>query len=655
MGAGVILRELVRLCRQNWDAEYPMPASMQFEDGNWVINFLNDAEDKHPASYVRGNHSKLVLLGKRAPSGTFELPGELTADELGSHLARRFELTQFADKGKPAVVVEPAATSWQKIKSQSGLSFKRLYERSVNRSFPYISTASIPELQLVYRERLRNSCSQASVLDSDLLVTSAEGIGKTRAFFDLMAESALDTALAHYDNKVRFFAFASRHRAQAEEKATEYRSNGRRACVLKPFWVHYEEVCERLGKDTIPKNRFEDETNIISVLDQVAHEQCHVFEELERVRRDLWGGKANPLFTTTTALFFSHATVMTWAQTHMTRVWHHPNFEPTCDPKDVATLRNELVLQKVVVDEPESDELVHLLSHENFAHLSNVECRAWKNLSMRHRREEFKSMQADEALVRLMDFEKYNELRMLDVSHFEEIEVDYYAQPFGRENSSSAIYISRHGGRYYVAPRDWLFGSYNEPGWTFLTSEKFTSDLLSALYEKRSRFILRLDLDRLPGLYPIDVPVVKDPRASSRHIDSLVSEILASNENAVVIADGISSELREERGGRVSTFQGMKGYNGWADRDVFIVLTYLHPEVYAQLNVIGRWTDSIDTVVGYYAAQLSQAAGRNTGFRKNSQTKTVVIMTSGLLRLIGSDLERLAPRLRLRPSPERLW
>ena len=89
-------------------------------------------------------------------------------------------------------------------------------------------------------------------------------------------------------------------------------------------------------------------------------------------------------------------------------------------------------------------------------------------------------------------------------------------------------------------------------------------------------------------------------------------------------------------------------------QDVFIVLTS-RPEVYARLNALGLWLGLEDTIAKYYAAQLSQAVGRNTGFRKKQGTKTVVVATDGLLRLIQTKLAQFATRVRLEVSPETFW
>jgi hypothetical protein len=147
------------------------------------------------------------------------------------------------------------------------------------------------------------------------------------------------------------------------------------------------------------------------------------------------------------------------------------------------------------------------------------------------------------------------------------------------------------------------------------------------------------------------VHVAKDKRAKAQKVQELVQEILASNREAIVIADG----LRELKGERALTFQGMKGHNGLSDKDVYIVVTFLAPEVYAELNVLGQWIGQHDIVAKYYAAQISQAIGRNTGFRQKEGTKTVVVVSSGLLRLIKPELAKLQNRFILQPTPERLW
>ena len=63
------------------------------------------------------------------------------------------------------------------------------------------------------------------------------------------------------------------------------------------------------------------------------------------------------------------------------------------------------------------------------------------------------------------------------------------------------------------------------------------------------------------------------------------------------------------------TFQKAKGANHLADRDIYIIVTHLNPDHYAELNVVGQWLEIPDVIELYYRDQISQAVGRNGGFR----------------------------------------
>jgi hypothetical protein len=629
-----MLSELASMCRSAWKSEFPKPVRMTKNRGQWIIHFRNHAMDSNPSSVARGDFTTLHILGQSAAVGPFELPGGLSANEMGDHLARRFGLMEsdpfVSDMRKAPEINLPY---FQSLKAQANKTFKQSYEGSVSRSFPHVSSCPLPELQALYRQKLWRYFNHAMSFEGDMICVSSEGIGKTWALFDLTQHEALDTAMDHNDRKIRFFVFAFRSRAQAEEKAAEYSNDHRRAFVLKPFWSHYEDACRSLGVKAMLKEEFDEDSDIVSVLSQIARDQPAVNGELERIRKSLWRtNDGRSLFTGTTLIFTTHATAMAWHRTHMNRAWQHPRFSLEGDKNRLKELREEFVFEKVVFDEPEWDEFAYLLPQDLYAHLSAQRRWSWQKLSIRERKEHFQAMKRVELALGPVDFDEYNELRFVDLGQFERVQVDYFAQPFGRENSPKSIYRGKHGSSYYFGAKRWP-SSNDSTKWIFLTTESFTTEAIAALYEaKLGRPLLRLELDNLPGVYPIDVPVVKSKKAKAEKIQELASEILASSDGTVVIADG----LGVVKGERARTFQGMKGYNGWPDKDVFIALTFLAPEVYARLNALGLWLRLEDTIAKYYAAQLSQAVGRNTGFRKKPGTKTVVVATDGLLRLIQS-------------------
>ena len=228
-------------------------------------------------------------------------------------------------------------------------------------------------MRALYRDKLAAECAAVRVFDIDTIILSAEGIGKTYAHFAIMAEEALDTAMS-YDDEKCFFCFASKSLEQATAKAAEYETEHRRAIVIKSFWRYYEGACAKLGHVPLEKQDFEEDTNIVLVLDQIKAEQPDVFVELELKRRSLWTNEAGEqLFNGVTMLFTSHATVKTWNETHLTRIWHHPDFDATNQSlEDLDDLRAEFAIEKVVYDELEPDDFVHVLTPKIYQHLSSV-------------------------------------------------------------------------------------------------------------------------------------------------------------------------------------------------------------------------------------------------------------------------------------------
>ena len=245
---GAILQELTVLCQLEWGSEFPKPVSMEQINGEWVIRFRNHHGDRTPSTVARGNFPTLLLCGSNAPSGEFRLPGNLTAQELGDHLAHRFALIPPVIKAATCVATESVLTPLQKLKSVSGIPFMRAYESRAKSSFPIFSTRPVAEMRALYRDKLAVECAAVRAFGSDYIILSAEGIGKTYALFGLMAEEALDTAMSYDDQKKRFFCFACKSIEQATAKAAEYENKHRRAVVIKSFWRHYEEACEKLGK-----------------------------------------------------------------------------------------------------------------------------------------------------------------------------------------------------------------------------------------------------------------------------------------------------------------------------------------------------------------------------------------------------------------------
>jgi hypothetical protein len=81
-----------------------------------------------------------------------------------------------------------------------------------------------------------------------------------------------------------------------------------------------------------------------------------------------------------------------------------------------------------------------------------------------------------------------------------------------------------------------------------------------------------------------------------------------------------------------------KGRNDLIDKDIYIVMTHLAPDQYADLNVIGQWLGIPNIINLFYMDQINQAVGRNQGFRQSNQreTKTVLITSKRLFHSVIS-------------------
>lgn len=182
------------------------------------------------------------------------------------------------------------------------------------------------------------------------------------------------------------------------------------------------------------------------------------------------------------------------------------------------------------------------------------------------------------------------------------------------------------------------------------------TEVVDRVYARKKRHLIKLDLDDIPEIYPIKVPVYIDRRAAADRADdprvsALAKEIVDANPNAVVISNGVTGI------DRVITFQAAKGRNDLIDNDVYIIVTNLAPEQYAELNAIGRWLDIPDVIELFYENQINQAVGRNRGFRESSsrQTKTVLITSNRLHKSVIAKVGNDASRTRLYQVAQKPW
>lgn len=348
------------------------------------------------------------------------------------------------------------------------------------------------------------------------LIVSVEGIGKTTANLGILANQALDDALAHDDGVERFSGFAFRSRGQANEKAQEFgRSHPVR--VIKTFWEHYTEACSAEGQGPIPRDEFE-EARPSDILGRIWQAQPEVFARLERARAALWtipgrfdGGS--------TLLCLTHKAAQLWPSGVLTRAWHHPDFDPLGPGEHHACLRDRFRLNRIVFDDCEADDFLHILPESSYEFLvrQQTRYRDWRNIPRPRRLEVFHRLHDEIPRRRMPDFDLFDELMRLDLSILEPVEVNFDAIPFGYDNSKTGIYRQRHGDKYYIGPKPWL--ADNPAEFTFLTTESLVAKVIEGAFQKLShpgrRPVMEFILDQVPPIYPVKVPMQFDRRAAA--------------------------------------------------------------------------------------------------------------------------------------------
>jgi hypothetical protein len=106
--------------------------------------------------------------------------------------------------------------------------------------------------------------------------------------------------------------------------------------------------------------------------------------------------------------------------------------------------------------------------------------------------------------------------------------------------------------------------------------------------------------------------------------------------------------------------------NGLEEKDVYIILTCIAPEKFAELNVTGQRLGNEEIIDEFHQDQIHQAVGRNRGFpgvqdnrgfRESTtrQTKTAVIASPRLWNSVLSKLQEKVPRVQLYLTNERPW
>jgi hypothetical protein len=466
-----------------------------------------------------------------------------------------------------------------------------------------------------------------SLGDRDLITLGGEGMSKTTALTGTSIHDALDMAIAGDGH----LAFTFRSKQQRDARADEFSEKGLPVVTIRTVHEQYELACETLGEPATARDDFDE----ASWFEQVRERQPDVFAHMDRVRRELWVPHG---FSSGALLFMTTAAARHWPVAHLTRAWNHPDFDPDAGADGIRELSEKFRLAVTVVDDPATTDFLTVLDEEKYEALGKLQAKSprWKNIPRAEKLEWYRAARADGILKAwMMPFDALDELMRLDLESLIEVVADRSDSPLGHGGEGN---IYRAGKLLRVKPVEWS----RHTRIVLLTTERVVAEVARRELRERPRTITRQDgrretkLDPVVldlecrGVYPVDVDVHLDDRASRRKVTQLARELQTNDPRAIVVSNMVDDESLSYRPteandgpGGVITFQSVKGLNGLEHRDVHVIVTYPSPVEYEELLAVGRRAGIEDVVAAHLRDQVSQAVGRNTGFRAQGRRATL--------------------------------
>ena len=181
---------LGEVCSAEW-GEWPKPVGVGIQDGEWLFRFRNHENDRNPSTIALGDHRRLQLNGAHGfEQRQFFLPDQMTAQELGNHLAERLGWQPLDEDPAPRI---PDPGTNRRNQAPGFQDFSRPCRVVLQGA----ASADRDLAKRAYRDVLGREMAQRSDLGMVALVWSVEGIGKTTARLPILANEALEDALAH--------------------------------------------------------------------------------------------------------------------------------------------------------------------------------------------------------------------------------------------------------------------------------------------------------------------------------------------------------------------------------------------------------------------------------------------------------------------------
>ncbi len=633
-----VLAELRQRLKADWDTDYPMPVEVLEEGGENVVRFRNHAGDKNPSTVIRGSYRRLLLCGANQPAGPFYMPDGWTLDD---HLDDIRGIT--SDK-RAGSTFNQSRSFWEKR---------------------YCAGATSKEEARSALSKLTRLVTGAGYFS---WIKSVEGIGKTRSLMWLLPYRRLDHYLDRYRaawkfsgdgegiTEPGFLAFACRSYDQAEEKCREFnemhqvdgRFHGR---VLPSFSKLYKDAC---SVRSVTPFSYADVAKLgyTSSLEAVQCEQPEIYKEMCRRRDELWTNPFDPEKPFPGRLeivwFTVHSLIQNWGNQSTSRAWIHPGFEQAKgNVEELAACQNDLWIAQVVYDEISIDDLVDIKEGAivQWCHKVKKSHKNWDDLSLPEQFRAFSNAVESKPHSggQEISFDEFRRIISIGFTPSDVQSVDTSAAPFGNDHDCNGVYRSQHDQSFYVKPRRWW--QTLDAKVVVLTTEELPTCMVDEIDwagkkkedGERSQIKFRVyRFDDSDQFINEKIPLHLDPRAAKDRDDTaklsaLIDDIKAKYPSSRIITNGAGNHE-----GTI-THVSAKGSNDLKGFDLFTILQYLNPNLYARLCLIASEFEVSNVIELFYQDELFQSIGRNRGMRRDMVAAGLhkVVMSARLYKDLG--------------------
>jgi hypothetical protein len=589
------INELSVMCERVWGetAYHPRPSSIGSRTDDYIVHFFNDEQDQNPASYMAGDHDRLVQQGTvRGEKQDYYLPK--TVNELVEYFLINDHLIMEMNNQEIPWMVE------------------RLFDKKVHTPQDVRDNLGQHLLLAAYSLDGRKCC-----------IFTGEGATKTTSImraipqYDVPHEGHIIIACQSYD--------------QAEQKCREYNElntdDAYQGIVLYSLSHYVEEACEavELAK---PTSAMIAEAGFSNVLDYIYSRGGELVEYLESRKKELWdqlhldeNRKKRPVW------FTVHSVVQRWHLHGGTRLWlHHSYAEEYAKGKanrDMVALYNCMAAQWIIYDEVRMSDLMVQYPAQQVDRVRELGDK-YLDLSNKQRLTVFRELGFEDK-----EFDRIREIAECQFSDDDMITIQPDCERFGVKTAISP-YENVHGNIHYAKIKNWW--NDNPARITFLTTEH---RIITAMQNvDNGPVVFNFDRPELFSSDEISVRLHFDNEARKADVKKLVQEIQTQSPNGLVI-----SNMTE---GLATTHDTAKGSNRFNQGEVDIVTsvyTMLAPGQYEQLLVENAIFGTNNMVQLFYLDQFNQTSGRTLGFRNNPNITTQAIMSKRLWREIGLTIE----------------